>query len=224
LATAFAEAGISVLTGRSVTGVRRVQRGGEVTVVLDDGCELLGDELLVAVGRTPNTADLGLETVGLQPGGYVQVDDSMHLLGGWLYACGDVTGRNLLTHMGKYLWVRRRGGSIVRTWLKAGPPAADRHRAYGPCSVWRCRRRRRHIGHRIDGAGCGQPLDDVIVELDAQGPRVQRMPEIRVERAAKQGPEADRPALVDAGDQGMVVVRPPLPGGRLRRRRGSPAG
>jgi dihydrolipoamide dehydrogenase len=38
-------------------------------VILDDGCELLGDELLVAVGRTPDTADLGLETVGLQPGG-----------------------------------------------------------------------------------------------------------------------------------------------------------
>jgi pyruvate/2-oxoglutarate dehydrogenase complex dihydrolipoamide dehydrogenase (E3) component len=102
LANAFAEAGISVLTGRSVTRVRRAQRGGEITVILDDGRELLGDELLVAVGRTPNTGDLGLETVGLQPGGYVQVDDSMHVLGGWLYACGDVTGRNLLTHMGKY--------------------------------------------------------------------------------------------------------------------------
>jgi pyruvate/2-oxoglutarate dehydrogenase complex dihydrolipoamide dehydrogenase (E3) component len=59
--------------------VRRAQRSGEVTVILDDGSELLGDELLVAVGRTPDTADLGLETVGLQPGGYVQVDDSVHV-------------------------------------------------------------------------------------------------------------------------------------------------
>jgi dihydrolipoamide dehydrogenase len=102
LAAAFAAGGIGVLTGRSVTGVRRPDPGGEVTVLLDDGRELVGDELLVAVGRTPATADLGLETVGLEPGRYVEVDDSMHALGGWLYACGDVTGRNLLTHMGKY--------------------------------------------------------------------------------------------------------------------------
>jgi len=102
LAAAFAEAGITVRLGRSVTGVRRAEPGGEVTVLLDDDRELVADELLVAVGRTPATGDLGLETVGLQPGRYVEVDDSMHALGGWLYACGDVTGRNLLTHMGKY--------------------------------------------------------------------------------------------------------------------------
>jgi dihydrolipoamide dehydrogenase len=127
LAIAFAEAGISVLTGRSVTGVRRAQRGGEVTVVLDDGCELLGDELLVAVGRTPDTADLGLETVGLQPGGYVQVDDSMHVLGGWLYACGDVTGRNLLTHMGKYQ--ARVAGDVIAARAAGKRDDLPRHRA-----------------------------------------------------------------------------------------------
>ena len=71
-------------------------------MTLEDGRELVGDELLVAVGRTPATAELGLETVGLEPGKYVEVDDSMQVLGGWLYAVGDVTGRNLLTHMGKY--------------------------------------------------------------------------------------------------------------------------
>ncbi|MEP6696510.1 MAG: NAD(P)/FAD-dependent oxidoreductase [Pseudonocardiales bacterium] len=102
LLTAFAEAGIEVLLGRSVTGVRRGVPGGEVTVLLDDGAELVGDELLAAVGRAPRTTDLGLETVGLEPGSYVKVDDSMDALDGWLYACGDVTGRNLLTHMGKY--------------------------------------------------------------------------------------------------------------------------
>jgi dihydrolipoamide dehydrogenase len=79
-----------------------VTRAHEVTVTLADGRELVADEILVAAGRTPATGSLGLETVGLEPGRYVEVDDSMHALGGWLYACGDVTGRNLLTHMGKY--------------------------------------------------------------------------------------------------------------------------
>ena len=100
LRASFEAAGITVLTGRKATEVRRP--AGEVTLVLDDGRELVADELLVATGRTPSTGALGLETVGLEPRKYIKVDDSMHALDGWLYACGDVTGRNLLTHMGKY--------------------------------------------------------------------------------------------------------------------------
>ena len=100
LRSAFETAGITVLTGRKATEVRRP--AGEVTLVLDDGREVVGDELLVATGRTPSSDALGLETVGLEPGRYVTVDDAMHVLDGWLYACGDITGRNLLTHMGKY--------------------------------------------------------------------------------------------------------------------------
>jgi pyruvate/2-oxoglutarate dehydrogenase complex dihydrolipoamide dehydrogenase (E3) component len=100
LRKAFEAAGITVLTGRKATEVRRP--AGEVTLVLDDGRELVADELLVATGRTPASDALGLETVGLEPGKYVEVDDSMHAKDGWLYACGDITGRNLLTHMGKY--------------------------------------------------------------------------------------------------------------------------
>jgi pyruvate/2-oxoglutarate dehydrogenase complex dihydrolipoamide dehydrogenase (E3) component len=100
LRTSFEGAGITVLTDRKATEVRRP--AAEVTLVLDDGREIVGDELLVAAGRTPASDALGLETVGLEPGKYVTVDDAMHVLGGWLYACGDITGRNLLTHMGKY--------------------------------------------------------------------------------------------------------------------------
>ncbi|HEY8581555.1 MAG TPA: pyridine nucleotide-disulfide oxidoreductase, partial [Capillimicrobium sp.] len=61
-------------------------------------------ELLVAAGRTPRTAGIGLETVGLEAGGYLDVDDYLAVRGteGWLYAVGDANGRNLLTHMGKY--------------------------------------------------------------------------------------------------------------------------
>ncbi len=63
------------------------------------------DELLVATGRRPHTADVGVETVGLEPGKPLEVDDSGLVTavdGGWLYAAGDVTGRAPLTHQGKY--------------------------------------------------------------------------------------------------------------------------
>jgi dihydrolipoamide dehydrogenase len=81
-----------------------VARGnGELTVALEDGAEAAGDELLVAIGRRPHTDDLGLETVGLEPGKVVEVDDRMRSTRhDWLYAIGDVNGRSLLTHMGKY--------------------------------------------------------------------------------------------------------------------------
>ena len=59
------------------------------------------DELLVAIGRRLNTDELGLDTVGLEPGKPIEVDDSMRA-NDWLYAIGDVNGRALLTHMGKY--------------------------------------------------------------------------------------------------------------------------
>jgi pyruvate/2-oxoglutarate dehydrogenase complex dihydrolipoamide dehydrogenase (E3) component len=75
---------------------RLVLRGGEV---------LTADRLLVAIGRRPATDDLGLEAVGLVPGRPLEVDDSGQVSevdGGWLYAAGDVTGRALLTHQGKY--------------------------------------------------------------------------------------------------------------------------
>jgi len=97
------------LTGRGVdvrTGVRAetVRRDGQqVTVTLSDGQAVAGDEILVAVGRRPRTHDLGLETVGLQPGRPVEVDDRLAVPGlPWLYAIGDANGRSLLTHMGKY--------------------------------------------------------------------------------------------------------------------------
>ena len=57
----------------------------------------------MAVGRTPHTDDLGLETVGLSPGETIEVDDRMRVPGhDWLFAIGDVNGRALVTHAGKY--------------------------------------------------------------------------------------------------------------------------
>ncbi|WP_034271594.1 dihydrolipoyl dehydrogenase family protein [Haloechinothrix halophila] len=105
LAAAFDEAGIRVLTGSKATRAHREAADGPVTLVLDDGSELVGDELLVAVGRKARTDDIGLDTIGLRPGDYVEVDDQLRargVAGDWLYAAGDVNGRALLTHQGKY--------------------------------------------------------------------------------------------------------------------------
>jgi len=60
---------------------------------------------VVATGRRPHTDDLGVESVGLEPGEAIEVDERMRATGvdgDWLYAIGDVNGRTLLTHMGKY--------------------------------------------------------------------------------------------------------------------------
>jgi len=90
-----------VRTGVRAAAVRRDSRA--VTVTLSDGQKVRGDEILVAVGRRPRTQGLGLETVGLRPGAAIEVDDRLAVPGlPWLYAIGDVNGRSLLTHMGKY--------------------------------------------------------------------------------------------------------------------------
>jgi pyruvate/2-oxoglutarate dehydrogenase complex dihydrolipoamide dehydrogenase (E3) component len=93
------ERGVDVRKETKAVAVRAA--GGEVEVELDSGDPAQGDELLVAVGRRPRTTDIGLDTIGLEPGRPIEVDDSMRA-GDWLYAIGDVNGRALLTHMGKY--------------------------------------------------------------------------------------------------------------------------
>ena len=82
----------------------RVSRDGdEVVVELEGGPSARGAELLVAVGRSVNTNELGLETVGLEPGKPIEVGSNLRSpRHDWLYAIGDANGRALLTHMGKY--------------------------------------------------------------------------------------------------------------------------
>jgi dihydrolipoamide dehydrogenase len=85
------------------------------------------DEVLVATGRRPNTDDLGLESIGLEPGGWLTVDDTLRVEGfDWLYAAGDVNHRALLTHMGKYqariagtvIAARARGAELTGPWTQ----------------------------------------------------------------------------------------------------------
>jgi dihydrolipoamide dehydrogenase len=98
---ALVQRGIEVRVGSPAVEISRDDRG--VSVRLASGEELEADELLVAVGRRPATRDLGLETVGLEPGRFVDVDETLRVAGrDWLFAIGDTNGRALLTHMGKY--------------------------------------------------------------------------------------------------------------------------
>jgi len=77
--------------------------GEPVRVELEGGGKLEAEHLLVAVGRRPLVDGIGLESAGIEPDGPLQVDDTMAVQGSeWLYAIGDVNGRALLTHMGKY--------------------------------------------------------------------------------------------------------------------------
>jgi pyruvate/2-oxoglutarate dehydrogenase complex dihydrolipoamide dehydrogenase (E3) component len=105
VARGLAEAGVDVRTGVSVTGLSRLGGAGPVTMLLDDGGKLEADEVLFATGRAPLTDDIGLETVGLTPGSWLEVDCTCQVRAindGWLYAMGDVNHHALLTHQGKY--------------------------------------------------------------------------------------------------------------------------
>jgi pyruvate/2-oxoglutarate dehydrogenase complex dihydrolipoamide dehydrogenase (E3) component len=105
VARGLTEAGVRVRTGVSVTELTRPGGTAAVTLLLDDGSALEADEVLFATGREPNTSDIGLDTVGLSPGSWLDVDDTCRVRGvdgDWLYAVGDVNHRALLTHQGKY--------------------------------------------------------------------------------------------------------------------------
>ncbi len=99
--------GVDVRTG--VHAERVSASNGGVAVELDDGGKVEAAEILVAVGRKPRSEGIGLDIAGVEPGehGFLDADDRLRVGGReWLYAVGDVNGRALFTHMGKYqAWV-----------------------------------------------------------------------------------------------------------------------
>jgi pyruvate/2-oxoglutarate dehydrogenase complex dihydrolipoamide dehydrogenase (E3) component len=119
--------GIDVRTG---VLAKRVSSGGAgIVVELNDGGRAEGAELLVAVGRVPRTREIGLESAGVEPGEHGFLETDAHLrVGGrdWLYAVGDVSGRALFTHMGKYqAWVAAEnvlGGEVEAIAEDIGSP------------------------------------------------------------------------------------------------------
>jgi pyruvate/2-oxoglutarate dehydrogenase complex dihydrolipoamide dehydrogenase (E3) component len=102
VARGLRDAGVDVRLGADVASATR---DGSVTLTLDDGTTVEAAEVLAATGRAPRTDDIGLESIGLTAGSWLEVDDTMRVTaldGGWLYAAGDVNHLALLTHMGKY--------------------------------------------------------------------------------------------------------------------------
>lgn len=121
VADALTEAGVDVRTGTSVESV--IRENGTVVAVTSAGERIEADEILFATGRVPHTDDIGLDTVGLEPGSWLDVDDTLRVTGtDWLYAVGDVNHRALLTHQGKYQ-ARMAGAAIAAR--ASGDPVLD---------------------------------------------------------------------------------------------------
>jgi pyruvate/2-oxoglutarate dehydrogenase complex dihydrolipoamide dehydrogenase (E3) component len=124
-------AGEAVVAGLRAAGAtvrlgvtpERIERDADdaVVITLEGGETVIVDEVLVATGRTARTAGLGLESVGLEPDVWIEVDDTLAVVaashsdadGGvpWLYAVGDVNHRALFTHQGKYQ--ARAAGDVI---------------------------------------------------------------------------------------------------------------
>jgi pyruvate/2-oxoglutarate dehydrogenase complex dihydrolipoamide dehydrogenase (E3) component len=100
LGEALAAEGIELKLGQHASAARR--KGDEFVLEFEDGPELRGDRLLIATGRRPRVADLGLETVGIETGDSgIEVDSRLRVTDG-VWAIGDVTGIWPLTYVGKY--------------------------------------------------------------------------------------------------------------------------
>ena len=124
--SSLVDQGVDLRSGQRATAVRRTAEG--VRVTLSDGTTATGAEVLVAAGRTPQDAGLGLDSVGIAADGFVKVDERMRVSGtDWLYVIGDLNGRALFTHMGKYQ------AAVAATDILGGDMVAA-HAADGPGS------------------------------------------------------------------------------------------
>jgi pyruvate/2-oxoglutarate dehydrogenase complex dihydrolipoamide dehydrogenase (E3) component len=90
--------GIELALGTKTTRVSG--RAGAITLRLGAGSDVQGSHLLVAVGRRPNTDDLGCDKAGiaLDPKGFVTADDEYRTSAQGVYAVGDVLGGPQFTH------------------------------------------------------------------------------------------------------------------------------
>jgi pyruvate/2-oxoglutarate dehydrogenase complex dihydrolipoamide dehydrogenase (E3) component len=103
LAKVFEAEGIGVHSGISIDAVAH---DGEVFHVTSGDVTYEAERLLVAAGRRSRIDDIGLDTVGIEPGRHLTVDDAMQVTDGpgadWLWAIGDIVGRGAFTHVSMY--------------------------------------------------------------------------------------------------------------------------
>jgi dihydrolipoamide dehydrogenase len=114
----------AVKAGRTSPAAGAGSPNGTVRLDLNNGETLEVDEVLAATGRTAASRGIGLDTVGLADGAWLDVDETMRVLDsggavlgdGWLYAVGDINHRVLLTHQGKYQ--ARAAGDVIAARAK----------------------------------------------------------------------------------------------------------
>ena len=110
LQAALVDEGVRVVTGVAVTSVRRDGDRRLITLERDGASETLaGDHVLVATGRRPNTADLGLGRAGIAvtDQGAIRVDDTLRTTNPRVWAAGDVTGHP------QYVYVAGHEGALA---------------------------------------------------------------------------------------------------------------
>lgn len=90
--------GIAVHLGATAT--RAAQRDGTITLSIENGPDITGSHLLLAVGRRPNTDNLGLAAAGIEQDdrGFIKVDDELRTNVPDIWAMGDCNGRGAFTH------------------------------------------------------------------------------------------------------------------------------
>ncbi|HTI23803.1 MAG TPA: NAD(P)/FAD-dependent oxidoreductase [Kutzneria sp.] len=109
--------GVELVLGQHATGARF--EDGEYVLDLPDDTQLRADKLLIATGRRPRVADIGLETVGVSADPHGIPVDSRMSAGEGLWAIGDVTGQWNLTHVGEY------HGRVVASNIHGHPRSVD---------------------------------------------------------------------------------------------------
>jgi pyruvate/2-oxoglutarate dehydrogenase complex dihydrolipoamide dehydrogenase (E3) component len=115
VAAALGQDGIEVRAGVEVD---RVGHDGEFHVQVGDEV-LRADRLLVATGRRNHLADIGLETVGLDPGADTVATDAHLRAAEGVWAVGDITGRGAFTHVSRY----QAAGAVADILGEDGPGA-----------------------------------------------------------------------------------------------------
>jgi pyruvate/2-oxoglutarate dehydrogenase complex dihydrolipoamide dehydrogenase (E3) component len=121
VADVLAAQGVDLRLGARAGAVRQEQASGDVVVTLDDGSELLAQELLTATGRVPVTADLCLDAAGVEltDRGYIRVDEHLRTTADHVWAAGDAAGSPQYTHASwndfRILRTNLTGGAAVTT-------------------------------------------------------------------------------------------------------------
>ncbi|WHZ35565.1 NAD(P)/FAD-dependent oxidoreductase [Sagittula sp. MA-2] len=111
--------GVEVIEEAKVTRVGGTEADG-VSVVLEDGREIAGSHLLVAVGRRANTENLGLDAAGIETTGTgIKVDAALKTTNRKVYAIGDAAGGLMFTHVAGY-----HAGIVVRSAVLGLPAKA----------------------------------------------------------------------------------------------------